>query len=121
VALLLPVFSLVLLGAHFYRAGSLELVALVVALLALLTVRRPWAVRVVQVFLVLGTVEWIMTLGQLVFERAYTDQRVGRLVLILAAVALFTAASTFAFRSPRLRAVYGLGRRPRTGDVPPTS
>jgi hypothetical protein len=109
---LLPVvLSLVVLGAHVYRAGSTVLVGLVLVVLALLAVRRPWAVRVVQVVLVLGAIEWLMTTAELVFERAYTGQPVARLVLILGGVAVFTAASAFVFRNERLRAAYRL--RPR--------
>ena len=107
------VLSLLLLGAHFFRAGSIELVVLVLLLLALLAVRRRWAARVVQLCLVLGTIEWLMTLAQLVFERAYTGEPVARLAAILIGVALFTAASTLVFQTARLRAVY----RPRRAGV----
>ena len=107
------VLSLLLLGAHFFRAGSIELVVLVLLLLALLAVRRRWAARVVQLCLVLGTIEWLMTLAQLVFERAYTGEPVARLAATLIGVALFTAASTLVFQTARLRAVY----RPRRAGV----
>ena len=41
---LLPVvLSLVVLGAHFLREGNMPLLALVLGLLALVFVRRPWA------------------------------------------------------------------------------
>jgi hypothetical protein len=110
---LLPVaLSLLVLGAHFYRAGSTALVVVVLGVLALLAVRRPWAARTVQVALWLGAVEWLMTTGELVFERAYTGQPVTRLVLILVSVAALTAASAFVFRAPRVRAAYGF--RPTT-------
>lgn len=109
---LLPVLlSLVVLGAHFYRAGSTVLVGLVVVVLALLAVRRRWAVRIVQVVLFLGAIEWLMTTAQLVFERAYTGEPVGRLVVILVGVAVFTAASAFVFRNERLRIAYRLRSR----------
>jgi hypothetical protein len=106
-----PVLSLLVLGAHAFRAGSVVVVALLALTLALLLVPRRWATRVVQVVLVLGTVEWLMTLAQLVFERSVTGEPVARLVLILAGVAGFTAASTLVFRSAPLRAFYR--RRPR--------
>jgi len=107
---LLPVvLSLLLLGAHFFRAGSPELVAVVVALLGLLAVRRRWAARVVQIGLLLGAIEWLMTLAQLVFERAYTGEPTTRLAIILLGVALFTVLSTLVFSTEGLRAAY----RPR--------
>ncbi len=109
---LIPVvLSLLVLGAHAFRAGSVVVVTLLAMTLALLFVPRRWAARVVQVVLVLGTIEWLMTLAQLLFERSFTGEPVARLVLILAAVAAFTAASTLVFRSAPLRAFYR--RRPR--------
>jgi hypothetical protein len=101
-----PIVSLLILGAHVFRAGSSVLVVLVVAVLALLAVRRRWAVRVVQTVLFLGAFEWIMTLGELAFWRGAAGQPFGRLVVILMAVAIFTAASAFAFRAPALRRFY---------------
>ncbi len=72
---LLPVvLSLLVLGAHFLRAGNLVLIAAALVLLALLAVRRPWAARVVQVALVLGALEWMRTLVQLASFRAQTGQ-----------------------------------------------
>jgi hypothetical protein len=101
-----PVVSLLILGAHVFRAGSYVLLGLVFAVLALLAVRRRWAVRVVQTVLLLGAFEWLMTLGELAFWRGAAGQPFGRLVVILLAVALFTAASAFAFRAPALRRFY---------------
>ena len=37
--------SLLVLGAHFLRAAQVPLLALTMAVLALLFVRRPWAAR----------------------------------------------------------------------------
>lgn len=121
VRLLPVVLSLMLLGAHFFRAGSPELTAGVAAVLALLLVRRPWAVRVVQVVLVLGAIEWLMTLGQLVFERAYSGQPVVRLVLILAGVAMMTALSTLVFQAERVRLAYGFPGREGSPEPPAAS
>ena len=53
-ALLLPALALLLLGAHFFRAGLIPFAAACVALLALLFVRARWAGSVLQVALVLG-------------------------------------------------------------------
>ena len=63
---LLPVvFSLIVLGAHFQRAGNAALVGLVCIALLLLGVRRPLAARVIQAVLVLGSMEWLRTLASL--------------------------------------------------------
>jgi hypothetical protein len=104
---LLPVvLSLVVLGAHFMRAGSVVMIAVVVLLLGLLGVRRRWAARTVQAALLLGAIEWARTLARLAASRAQEGQPVVRLVLILGSVAIVTGLSTLVFRSARLRSWY---------------
>ena len=108
---LLPVvLSLIVLGAHFMRAGSVVMVAMVLFVLGFLGVRRLWAARTVQVALLLGVVEWVRTLARLVAWRAQDGQPVLRLVLILASVALFTGLSTLMFHAARLRRWYEPGQ-----------
>jgi uncharacterized membrane protein len=104
------VLSLLVLGGHFLRSGHVVLVALVVTLLALLAVRRAWAARAVQVVLVLGAVEWTMTLLSLVVQRRMMGEPVLRLALILVAVVLVTVASAVLFQTEPLRTRYRLGR-----------
>lgn len=97
---LLPAaLALLVLGAHFLRAGHLALVALSLALVALLFVRRPWAARIVQGALVLGALEWLRTLALLAGQRRAAGTPYLRMTLILACVALATALSLLAFRS----------------------
>jgi hypothetical protein len=90
--------ALLVLGAHFLRAGHLALVAAALALVALLFVRRPWAARAVQGALVLGAVEWLRTLALLAEERRAAGAPYLRMTLILAGVTLSTALSLLAFR-----------------------
>ncbi|MEZ4648053.1 MAG: hypothetical protein R3E97_04560 [Candidatus Eisenbacteria bacterium] len=107
---LLPaVLSLLVLGAHFYRAGDLLLVAPLPILLALLFVRRSWAARIVQGALVLGTFEWVRTLVILANYRAGVGLPYVRLVAILGVVALVCLLSALAFRSARARRWYRIG------------
>jgi hypothetical protein len=106
---LLPAaLALLVLGAHFVRAGHLALVAAALALVALLFVRRPWAARIVQVALVLGAVEWLRTLAVLAQERRAAGAPYLRMTLILASVALATALSLLTFRSRALKEHFGL-------------
>jgi hypothetical protein len=114
--LALPILSLIVLGAHFYRAGSTVLVVIVLAVLALLAVRRRWAMRVVQAALLVGAFEWSMTTFELAFWRAAAGQPMFRLVLILAVVTAFTAASALVFQTERLRAVYRPRSSPRAAS-----
>lgn len=101
------VLSLLVLGAHFFRAGNMIMLTSVLLLLVLLGVRRVWAARIVQAGLVLGAVEWLRTLVSLVTLRAQAGEPFGRLAFILGAVALVTGLSTLIFRAARLREWYG--------------
>lgn len=109
---LAPVFVMLgILGAHFYRAGELAFVVVVVALLALLFVRRPWAAWGLAAGLVLGALEWLSTLAGFVAQRQAMGAPYTRLAIILGVVALLTAASALVLRS---RAVRGYFRFPET-------
>ncbi len=112
---LLPVgLSILVLAAHFYRAGNVLLVLAALLLLALTAVPKPWAARTLQAALLVGAAEWLRTMGAFVSERQAEGRPWLRLAVILAAVAVICALSALAFRTKALRARYGLGRRART-------
>ena len=104
-----PGLAVALLGAHFYRAGAWPLLLACVVLLAVLAWPRAWAARLVQAGLLLGALEWLWTAFALVQQRLAQGQPWLRLLLILAGVALLTAAAALVFRHPRLRARFALG------------
>jgi hypothetical protein len=93
--LLVPALALLLLGAHYFRAGSAPVAGLCAALVALLFVRTPWAARTVQVALAIGTLEWLRTAWTFAAARAAIDQPYARLLVILATVAAFTAVAAW--------------------------
>ena len=106
---LLPiVLSALLLGAHFFRAGLSPLVVFALLFPGLLLFRRVWAVRLVQIILVLGALEWVRTLLILVGERRADGQPWGRLAIIIGLVAVFTGCSALLFCCRSLRKRYGL-------------
>lgn len=106
---LLPIImSAVLLGAHFYRAGLIPLVVLSLLYPVLLFFRRVWAVRLVQIILVLGALEWVRTLLILVGERRAEGQPWARLAIIIGLVAVFTGCSALLFCCRSLRKRYRL-------------
>ena len=109
VRLLLPFLALLLLAAHFYRAGLLPLAVLSVALTALLAVPRPWAARTLQVALVLGALEWLRTLAVFAAMRVAAGQPVLRLALILGAVAALMLLAAWMFQHRALRARFRIG------------
>lgn len=108
----LPGLALLLLGAHFLRGGSFLAIGLTIALMVLLFVRQPWTPRVLQTGLVLGALEWVRTLLQLVQMRQTMGQPYERLVVILGAVAMFTALSALIFECRAVREHY-------RGAIPP--
>jgi len=106
--LLVPAFlSLLMLGAHFVRSGLWLPALLALVLIGALFIRRPWIVRMVQVALIAGTVEWIRTSAVLVSMRQSLGLPWLRLALIMGAVILLSLYSIFALESERLRKRYG--------------
>jgi len=85
--LLLPAaLSALLLAAHFLRRGVPLLVLACLALLALFGVRRPWARRVLQGALVLGALEWMLTLIGFAEARNARGEPWERMAIILGSV-----------------------------------
>ena len=103
-----PGLALLLLAAHFFRAGLMPLTVLCAMLVVLLFVRAPWAVRSLQVALALGTLEWLRTAWVFAAARAAQGQPYGRLLAILGTVAAVTAiaALLLAGRAVRLSLIH---------------
>jgi len=106
--LLLPVvLSALALGAHLLREGRPGFALAAAALPLLLAVRHSAALRLVQVLLLVGAIEWLRTLDRIVDLRRAEGQPWHRLVVILGTVALVTglavpaAGRWFRGRAPR--------------------
>lgn len=109
---LLPVIlSMLMLGAHFYRAGHLLLAFGALLALGLLFSRRPLAARLMQGLLVTGAVEWLATAGRLVISRQAQGLPWLRLATILGLVALTTLLSALVFRTNGLKSRYHLWQK----------
>ncbi|MCX5875413.1 MAG: hypothetical protein NT087_03770 [Deltaproteobacteria bacterium] len=109
---LLPViFSILLLGAHFYRAGHLLLTGGAILALGLLCIRRPLTVRLMQGLLMAGAAEWLFTTIRLVIIRQAQGLPWLRLAVILGLVALCTLLSALVFRTNGLKAQYNLPQK----------
>ena len=102
------VLSLVVLGAHFLRDANHLGVAAAVGLIGLLIVKRSGAARAVQVALLLGALEWVWTIYDLVQARAAMGMPATRMVVILGVVAAVTALSAGLFQTSALKRIYGL-------------
>lgn len=105
------VLSLVVLGAHFMRYGNSVGVVGSLVLIALLIVHRPWVARLLQVILVLGALEWVHTIYELVQVRASQGEPFTRMVVILGVVAAVTFLSALLFQTPTLKKTYRLDRQ----------
>jgi hypothetical protein len=106
IALLLApvVLSLLVLAAHFLRAGNPPLMLVSLGLLALLGVRRPWARRALQTALALGAIEWVRALVEGVNRREMEGQDWHRLAIILGAVAAVAVVAVLALEAAPVRA-----------------
>jgi len=104
---LLPVIlSLLLLAAHFYRAGIELLAGICLVLPALLFFRERWVPWVIQVALFFGALEWLYSLYRFASLRIALEQPWTRLAIILGSVALFTALSALVFRCRAVKQRY---------------
>jgi hypothetical protein len=106
---LIPVYlCALLLGAHFYRSYDYVLLGISLLLPFILFIRKVWAARATQIFLLLGAAEWIRTTIMLADIRQQEGMPWTRLVVILGSVALFTALSAFLFQLKSLKKRYGM-------------
>jgi uncharacterized membrane protein HdeD (DUF308 family) len=84
------VLCALLAGAHFLHQGWAWGVAVSIASLGLLAIEQRWAGRVMQLLLIVMSLEWVRTMTVLVEQRQQTGQPWTKLVVILSAVAMFT-------------------------------
>ena len=102
------VLSLLVLGAHFMRYGNNIGVAAVLVLILMLFIRQWWAVRLVQIALLLGALEWSYTIWELVMLRSAHGLPYIRMVAILGTVATVTLCSALLFQTATLKKIYRL-------------
>ena len=102
------VLSLLVLGAHFMRYNSTIGMAISLALIGVLVLRKAWVARLVQVGLLVGAVEWALTLYRLAQMRAAMGESATRMVVILGCVIVVTAGSALLFKTRTMKRVYGL-------------
>jgi hypothetical protein len=108
---LLPsILSALVLAAHFLRNGLFLGVLIFLAAPWVLLIRESWAARLVQILLLLGSLEWIRTMMDLIGDRKSLGEPWIRMAAILTGVALFTLVSALLFQGKGLRERYSLSR-----------
>ncbi len=105
---LLVVFCLLLMAAHFLRASAFLMMALCFGLMALLFVRRPWAARVLQGWLLLGSLVWVLTAISAATDRVAQGKPATRLLVILGTVGVVTALGAVTIQRGRMGKYFGL-------------
>ncbi len=100
--------SCLLISAHFQRAGFTLLAFFCLMVPFVLFFKRQWAVRFVQFFLLLSSVEWLRTLFSYVDSYKEAGMPWIRLACILVAVIVFTLFSLFLFQGKTLKEKYRL-------------
>ena len=86
--------SCFLLAAHFFRSSNIILVLFWILVPFILLYEKKWTIRIIQTFLIPGTILWIYTTIDLVKFRMISDKPWIPMALILGAVSIFTLFST---------------------------
>ncbi len=92
--------AVLLLAAHFLRAGSLLIVLGCLALLPVCALRKPWARITVRSALLAAVVIWLGTAWRVAAARAATGESGTRAMLILGGVAAFTGLAAWLLPDP---------------------
>jgi hypothetical protein len=101
--IVLLAISWILLAAHFSRA-DLNLIAIFCLLLPfILITRKKWALKLLVVLTVLGSLVWVHTTWQLINSRLESGEDWNRMAIILFSVAIYTLFSAIFINSPRIR------------------
>lgn len=100
-AIIGSVVSFILLGAHFFRSGIIDLVVLALLLPLLLLLKKNWSSKVLSLFLLAGAFIWINTFAEILIFRIVSGDDYLRLILIMCFVVIFTLASAAMLREKK--------------------
>jgi len=102
------IFCALLLAAHFGRAGLMLFQVISLLIPFLLFWKNKIAARIIQVFLILGGVEWIRIAVHYIRIRMQNGEDWFRLMIILGVVAILTAATSLVFQTNSMKRKYKL-------------
>ena len=106
VRIVLYVVAALVLAAHFYRDGNLPLVAVCVAVPFLFLYRRRHSLLALQALAYAGALVWIYTALDIVYVRTQLGKPWTAAVVILGAVAVFTAVAGALLNGRKMRERY---------------
>ena len=113
---ILPILSSILLAAHFSRVHQDWHAFLALLFPLILLIKRKWALKIFQIFLIAGSIIWVERLIHLRNIRISEGRPWIRLVVILGVVALLTLVSAILLENKRLRPLYQ--HKKENQDVP---
>lgn len=99
---------IILLAAHFSRAGSDLLAVMSLFIPLLFLVKQKWVILTLEIVAYLASVIWLYGAYAYIQIRIATGDDWMRLLIIMGSVALYTAWTGFFLRSEKIKAVYGL-------------
>lgn len=95
-------------AAHFLRSGRPGLTSVGLVFPTILLIPHRWSARLVQIALVLGSLEWVRTFVVVASHRQAMGDALTRMAIVLGIVAVLTAASALFFRMKAPRERYEL-------------
>jgi hypothetical protein len=111
------VLASLLLAAHFLRWGSIAATTVCLLVPLAFVLRSPTAVLLSRLFLLGGTLVWIVNAVGFARERMADGRPYARMLLILLAVAAFTAWAAWLLPGGRRARVEGGGVAPESRDT----
>jgi predicted membrane protein len=99
---------IILLAAHFSRGGNDILAGITLVVPFLFLVKQKWVIIGLELLAYLAAVVWLYGAYAYIQIRIATGDDWMRLLIIMGAVALYTAGVGFFLRSQKIKEVYGI-------------
>ncbi|MCF7808181.1 MAG: hypothetical protein K9M49_00170 [Candidatus Marinimicrobia bacterium] len=100
---------ILLLSAHFSRAGSPVLMVLVLGIPFLFFIKKSWVIQMLQVVAYAGTIIWLFSTYEHVIQRVTSGDDWLRLMIIMFTVAVYTAWTGYFLTVGTFKENYGIG------------
>ncbi len=98
--------SLFTLAAHFLRNGEYGLLIVALCFFALMFVKRQWVLHILSLFLLYGSVNWLLTAYEIHSVRVMLGENSSRMFIILGAVSGFSLFSAALLQLKKFKSRY---------------